>query len=331
LNNAGTISSPGTAGVYVSGGAGDSFNNSGTISGTIGMAFTATIAKESIENSGTIKGTNGAAISSSGSLVTNNVGIELTNSGLLTTAGNDAVILLNDGTSVNAVINNSGTITGILAIDAISDNLYVSNSGTIHGAVYSNHLVQIDNLGNWHGDLELTSGTITNSGNMTALISFYPYVSSQNDKIYNSGNITGDIDLTGTNSAITNHHEIYGNITMGTSDTLLNTGTIHGDVTLGASDTINDSRGLITGAINATNLDTFVYKGHFGEETINNFVATNNDIIAFGASDFGSFGAVMSATKQIGADSVITLDATDQITLVGVNKSTLTAAKRSFT
>jgi hypothetical protein len=157
--------------------------------------------------------------------------------------------------------------------------------------------------------------------------------SAPNNSLINSGNITGNVNFTGINSTMKNHHEIYGNVSLGNSDTLINTGTIHGDVNLGAGDTVNDSRGEITDAINAGSNDSFIYNGHFGQEIINNFTAAGltSDVIAFGAADFTSFGAVMGSTKQMGADSVISLDPTDTITLVGIAKSSLVATDFSFT
>jgi hypothetical protein len=48
------------------------------------------------------------------------------------------------------------------------------------------------------------------------------------------------------------------------------------------------------------------------------------------ANDFGIFTAVQSAMSQVGADTVIRLDATDSITLVGVTKSSLVSADFKF-
>ena len=85
-------------------------------------------------------------------------------------------------------------------------------------------------------------------------------------------------------------------------------------MTLGASDTIDDSRGGITGGINAGASDTFDYHGLFGNETIDTFTGgtgSTHDTIQFAANDFGIFTAVQSAMSQVGADTVIRLDATE--------------------
>ena len=148
-----------------------------------------------------------------------------------------------------------------------------------------------------------------------------------------SGSIAGNVTLAGAGCVFKNHNQIYGDVTLGRSETLINTGVIHGDVTLGASDSINDSRGKVTDAITASSNDTLIYNGLFGEETINKFVAgsgATHDTIQFAANDFGTFAAVRGAMHQVGADTVITLDAADSITLVGVAKSSLVAADFKF-
>ncbi len=126
--------------------------------------------------------------------------------------------------------------------------------------------------------------------------------------------ITGGVTLAGAGSVFKNHNRICGDVTVGGSETLTNTGIIHGDVTLGASDTINDSRGEITDAITASSNDTFVDNGLFGTETIDDFVAgraSTHDTIQFAANDFGAFAAVQGAILQVGADTLIRLDASE--------------------
>ena len=85
--------------------------------------------------------------------------------------------------------------------------------------------------------------------------------------------------------------------------------------------------------INARASDTFDYHGLFGNETIDSFTAgtgSTHDTLQFAANDFGSFTAVQSAMSQVGADTVIRLDATDSITLVSVTKSNLVSADFKF-
>jgi len=114
---------------------------------------------------------------------------------------------------------------------------------------------------------------------------------------------------------------------------LINTGAIHGNVTLGNADLVDSSRGEITGAITALTSDLFEFSGNFGNETIDKFTGgtgSTHDTIQFAANDFGSFTAVQSAMSQVGADTVIRLDATDSITLFGVTRSNLVSADFKF-
>ena len=66
-----------------------------------------------------------------------------------------------------------------------------------------------------------------------------------------------------------------------------------------------------------------------GNEVINGF-KTANDVIRLDTADFTNFAAVMADATQVGANTVITLDAADTITLTGVAKSSLTPANFQF-
>ncbi len=70
---------------------------------------------------------------------------------------------------------------------------------------------------------------------------------------------------------------------------------------------------LIGGAGN----DTFVFNPGFGNDVITDFgdVANNDDILEFSTSVFADFAAVQLATAQVGADIVITVTASDLLTI----------------
>lgn len=213
------------------------------------------------------------------------------------------------------IITNSqaGTITGALSIKGSGDT--IDNAGRIDGAV----------------TLEAGHDAFTNAGNIDGAVTFTGTGAA--NTLTNSGAITGNVTLAGATSTLTSHGQIYGDVTLAGSDTLTNTGTIHGNVTLGASDTFDGSRGVVTGAIAAGNSDTFDCHGLFGVQTIDNFSAgsgSTHDTIQFAANDFGSFSAVRGAMSQVGSDTLIRLDASDSITLVGVAMSSLVAADFKF-
>ena len=79
------------------------------------------------------------------------------------------------------------------------------------------------------------------------------------------------------------------------------------------------------------NTDTlFVFLGHFGQNTVQDFNPLI-DTIEFSATVFSNFAAVESHMQQAGGNTVITYDAADTVTLVGVSAASLTASNFEFT
>jgi Ca2+-binding RTX toxin-like protein len=76
--------------------------------------------------------------------------------------------------------------------------------------------------------------------------------------------------------------------------------------------------------------DTFAFDAGFGNNTITDF-NTSRDVLQFNHALFVNFAAAMADTKQIGANTVITYDANDSVTLTGVAASHLTASNFKFT
>jgi Ca2+-binding RTX toxin-like protein len=109
---------------------------------------------------------------------------------------------------------------------------------------------------------------------------------------------------------------------------------------LGGNDTLSGEAGadvldggtgndvLIGGAGN----DTFVFHTGLGNDTINAFgdVGGNNDHIQFSTAVFANFNAVIVASRQVGTDVIIFVDANNSVTLTGVAVSTLGANDFSF-
>ena len=76
--------------------------------------------------------------------------------------------------------------------------------------------------------------------------------------------------------------------------------------------------------------DTFAFNAGFGNNTITDF-NTSHDVLQFAAALFPNYAAVMADTQQIGANTVVTYDAIDTVTLTGVTASHLTASNFKFT
>jgi hypothetical protein len=83
-------------------------------------------------------------------------------------------------------------------------------------------------------------------------------------------------------------------------------------------------------------VDSFVFHGtNFGNDTITDFSTNsrNHDIIQFDKTVFSSFSGVSGVkahAAQVGSNTVITVDAHDSVTLVGVSLSHLQAADFHF-
>ena len=93
---------------------------------------------------------------------------------------------------------------------------------------------------------------------------------------------------------------------------------------------------LIGGAGNdrltgGADVDTFVFAYGSGKDTITDFAPAMGEVIqlAYGAA-FDSFGEVMAVAKQSGANTIITLNANDTITLMNVTLSSLSASNFAF-
>ena len=93
----------------------------------------------------------------------------------------------------------------------------------------------------------------------------------------------------------------------------------------GGNDTIGGNAGhdqLVGGAGNDTltggaGNDAFVFRAGFGVDTVQDFkdTATENDIVEFSTSVFADYAAAYAASAQVGADVVITFDASNSVKL----------------
>ena len=130
-------------------------------------------------------------------------------------------------------------------------------------------------------------------------------------------NFVGVGDFTGIGNALAN------SITGGGGNDTLSGGGGNDRLQGGAG---NDS---LTGGAGS---DTLVFRPGFGNDTILSFgdVSGNNDIIEFSTDVFATFAAVQAAMAQVGADVVITADATNQIILKNVALSGLDAGDFRF-
>ncbi len=108
-------------------------------------------------------------------------------------------------------------------------------------------------------------------------------------------------------------------------------------VTAGSGSTITLGNGVdivtaVSSLINAGHgHDSFVFTGSFGDDTITNFNPAHDNIVLAQAV-FANFGAMQSDgdITQVGANTVITHDSTNVITLTSINASSLRASDFQF-
>ena len=74
--------------------------------------------------------------------------------------------------------------------------------------------------------------------------------------------------------------------------------------------------------------DAFVFQPAIGVETINGFAST--DTMQFAKSDFANWAALSPDISQSGANTVITFDASDTVTLTDVTATNLTQSQFHF-
>lgn len=78
----------------------------------------------------------------------------------------------------------------------------------------------------------------------------------------------------------------------------------------------------------STDDDLLTFVGRFGQDTISNFLSS--DAIALSKAEFADFNAFQAAFTQQGDDAVLTLDADDKVTFLGLQVSAIKAAQVKF-
>ena len=130
--------------------------------------------------------------------------------------------------------------------------------------------------------------------------------------------------------------EIVGGATQGTGNNdsinyLYDCSNVASTLTAGSgTDTLYVCEGNGTTLVGGAGKDTFVFAvNQVGKDTITNFRASN-EVLQFNSSLFANYSAAMTHTSQVGANTVITIDGQDTITLQNVAKTSLTANNFHF-
>jgi hypothetical protein len=238
-------------------------------------------------------------------------------------------------------------------------NANIDNAGTINLPVNFAGTFINEATGTVDGHIQIDYGTVINYGTIVGSVisgpkspgaTFINYgtvdrvVFHSAGDLYNYGTITGHVTgsadsdtMISSGTAAVWFSGLNGNDKEGGgagNDTIF--GGAGNDVVRGngGNDTIDGGGGLdnITGGTGndiltgGASADKFIFGTHFGLDTITDFAAgsgAGHDLIHFNAGTFADFASVQAALTVNGdGNVVITLDANDTITLVGVHNTT---------
>jgi hypothetical protein len=325
IGETGSLSGGNGAGINVSGN-NDHIENAGIIKGVVGVEanYDDTSFVIQLTNTGTILGgvvfadSYDDSISNAGGKIGGGVSLGLNDTldNANGTIGGGVIMVAGD------TLTNSGTIGGGIQ-GAGGETIY--NSGTIAGGYLELGTTSdtIDNMGRFIGYFSGGAAYLENSGTMQGVVYF-----ADQSTLVNSGTITGEVQFGASGNNFTNTGTIHGEVALGAGDSFTNDGTTHGFVVTGTGDQLDMGTGTVSSDIGAAASDVFLFNGSFGEYQISGFEGyvghkTTFDVIDFASDDFTSYTELQSHMAQVGADVVITLDATDDIVLLGTKLSTL--------
>jgi hypothetical protein len=218
----------------------------------------------------------------------------------------------------------SGNVVGIYATSGVWDSVYGSNGTIALNNAQSNVIGSGDTIyfqgasGNVVG-IYATGGiwdSVYGSNGAIALNNAQSNVIGGGDTIYfqgASGNVVGLYATSGVWDSVQGSN---GTIALNNAQA----------TATGNNETVYFSGTNVFTANGAS--DLFVFQPTIGLDTINAFGST--DKIQFSKSDFANWSALLSHISQSGANTLITLDASDQVTLTGMTASNLSSAQFNF-
>lgn len=252
--------------------------------------------------------------------LTGNSGISATGNGpdniLTGNAGNNVLQGLAGG---DWLLGGSGSDTASYSWSSGGVNVSLATGLGFGGDAEGDQLFNIENLiGSGLDDmLEGDSGNNKLDGGIGVDTVYYAHATSGTNGV----GVTVDLSSTKAQNTIT-----AGKDTLSGFENL--TGSEFNDTLRGSS-----GNNVITGLAGNDKLtgaggdDTFVFLPGFGNDTITDFMAGPNsgphDLIAFDHTIFADFDAVAAASAQVGANTVITVDAQNTVTLVNVSLGSL--------
>ncbi|MGL6211323.1 MAG: calcium-binding protein [Paracoccaceae bacterium] len=156
-----------------------------------------------------------------------------------------SVQLVNHGTMTALSTTNTATDTGVFLAFTGGHRIY--NYGTMTAS--GDSVIEIVELAAGTGNLIVNTGLIQCATGIATI----RIENNDADRLENTGQIIGGIDLVSGNDVIVNSGRIDGNITFGATGNmeLVNSGTITGDVTFNGSNATVTNAGAIVGRLNS--------------------------------------------------------------------------------
>jgi hypothetical protein len=223
---------------------------------------------------------------------------------LLGTSGNQLSVYGTDD-NWDLVAGSSATVNIVSAQASVFGSLdtITFSTGTGNATSLYNTIAGADTVEGSNGTVYLTSAQADVTGGNNTV-----YFSGGTGNVASLSSTAGFADaLTGSN----------GTVNIASADASVS----------GSMDTIAFS-GNSTASLVGSNDHLNFAQGIGGADVINGFGST--DAIQLSKMDFANFAAMSSHLSQSGANAVITLDASDKITLTNVTASSLTASQFSF-
>ena len=284
-------------GVWVKAVAGDTVE---ATNATVAVAASASV---------TIGGTGDTISAGAGAAMTLDTGatVAIVTTGLTVTLGNDDSVTASSD-SFNAAAPSMTTITGTAdtITNAYSETLIFTTAGTsdtISAGSNSHDAVIVAQSGSFFTfGSSITNDTIQGAG-VSATLANGDTITASSDTLTLAASATVTIS--------------------GSSDTI---NLVAGDKVTASSDKITFLSG-VSDTITGTN-NTLVFGASFGKDTITSFVPS--DYVQFAAADFASWSALQSHITQSGANTVITFNTSNTVTLVGVTASSLLSSQFHF-
>jgi probable HAF family extracellular repeat protein/VCBS repeat-containing protein len=207
----------------------------------------------------------------------------------------------------------SGDMLSVTAVDGLSGNVGVTIAGT-----YGTLMLNADGSYTYDAGKSLPAGGVG--------VDVFTYTASTEQ----DGTASSTLSVVVTQSNVNYLGGTAGaTITAGNGKSPVLDGSAGDDVLIagnGAATLIGGPDDMLTGGHGK---DMFVFGPGFGGNTITNF-NLHKDVIQLAQSEFDDFQAVLDHAQQVGADTVITYDATDSITLTGVQLDGLHAHSFAF-